>query len=307
MKIIITENQFRRLYGEQNTKPQYSWDNYKPDPSLYNKPSDFTGKGGHVERSLGIGDDLRTERIKKGTKKGTITLDGAMESFREALFTPAGMAIEIFLTSFVWTAPSVVGAYAALLSYDIYKSFNGETDWFNIIVDTLCVVTSGAVAGIFAPLVKLGKKGLNSIAKVFEWLKTTSIWVKLKPYLNSLASGISTVSEFIANGLKWIADNTGITLLAKWSSKIVSFFSSIVSGILDVVGKVTGKVVSKITGSAKVGQASSNAAKVGVGQAALNKGIESGRKTPTKVGKDNVTNIKPSQSSMKTASSIKFD
>jgi len=312
MKIIITENQFRRIYGEQTNKTQYS---YKPDPSLYNKPSDYTGKGGQVERSLGIGDDLRTEKIKKGTKKGTITLDGAMESFREGLFSVEGMAIEAFLTSFAWGAPGVFGAYAALLSYDIYKSLKGDTDWFNIIVDTLCVVTSGAVAGIFSPLVKVGKKGLNSIAKVFEWLKTTSVWTKIKPYLKSLASGISTVSAWIAKGLKWVANNTGITLLAEWSSKIVSFFSGMVSKLLEVVGEVTGKVTSKITGSAKVGQASSNAAKVGVGQTAIQSGLETetGRKVVNKIiGKKEITkqeiqNIKPTDADKKAASEIKFD
>ena len=274
------------------------------DPKRFKTPtasSDYLGKGGEFERTNKLYNPFEYP-LSKGPKKGT-TIDSAMETFREGLFSPAGMAIETFLTSFAFTAPGVVAAYSAMLAYDIYKSLNGETDWFNIIVDTLCVITSGAVSGLFSPLVRGAKKGFNSISKVFEWLKTTSIWNKIKPFLSNLASGIKTVGEWIAKGLKWISDNTGITFLAKWSSKIVSFFSSIVNGILEVVGKVTGKIATKITGSAEVGQATSKAVKVGVGQKAINKGMESGVKT----SQDNVTKIKPSQSSIKTASSIKFD
>lgn len=267
--------------------------------------SDYLGKGGNFERTNKLYNPFEYP-IHKGPKKGT-SIDDAMESFREALFSPTGMAIEAFLTSFAFTAPGVVAAYAAMLSYDIYKSLNGETDWFNIIVDTLCVVTSGVVSGIFAPLVKGAKKGLSSISKVFEWLKTTSVWTKIKPFLTTLVEGINVVGGWIGTGLKWISDNTGLTFLAKWSSKIISFFSNIVNGILESIGQISGKVATKLTGSVKVGQATSVAAKVGVGQETLNKGIEYGMKSSNKMTQDGFTKIKPSQSSIKTASSIKFD
>jgi hypothetical protein len=290
MRIIITESQLKNLNLEQ-------FDNFK----MPSAQSDYLGRGGQFEKTNKLYNPFEYP-ISKGPKKNT-TIDDAMESFREGLFSPTGMAIESFLTSFAFTAPGVVAAYAAMLAYDIYKSLNGETDWFNIIVDTLCVATSGVVSGVFAPLVKGGKKGFSSISKVFEWLKTTSVWTKIKPYLSNLSSGINVVGSWIAKGLKWIADNTGITVLAKWSSKIVSFFSGITNGILEVIGQISGKVATKLTGSVKVGQATSNAAKVGIGQKVVNKGIESGVKEPQ--GK--TTQIKPSQSSIETATSIKFD
>jgi hypothetical protein len=275
--------------------------------------SDYLGRGGQFEKTNKLYNPFEYP-ISKGPKKNT-TIDDAMESFREGLFSPTGMAIEAFLTSFAFTAPGVVAAYAAMLAYDIYKSLNGETDWFNIIIDTLCVATSGVVSGVFAPLVKGGKKGFSSISKVFEWLKTTSVWTKIKPYLSNLSSGINVVGGWIANGLKWIANNTGITVLAKWSSKIVSFFSGIANKILEVVGQVTGKVANKLTGSVKVGQAVANSSKVGVSQTAIQSGLDSepGKKVVNKIiGKKEITKqelqtIKPTDADAKAASEIKFD
>ena len=286
------------------------------DPKQFKAPtasSDYLGKGGEFERTNKLYNPFEYP-LSKGPKKGA-TIDSAMESFREGLFSPAGMAIETFLTSFAFTAPGVVAAYSSMLAYDIYKSLNGETDWFNIIVDTLCVVTSGAVSGLFSPLVRGTKKGFSSISKVFEWLKTTSIWNKIKPFLSNLASGINTVGEWIAKGLKWISDNTGITFLAKWSSKIVSFFSNIVNGILDVVGNITGNIATKVTNSANIGRATKSAAKVGVGQKTIQSGLES--ETGTKVinklmgnkeiTKQQIQSIKVTDVDKKAASEIKFD
>jgi hypothetical protein len=242
MRIIITENQFRRLYGEQTTKPQYSWQN-NPAPSYVTAPSDYLGKGGQFERSQNMS-DLRNMPIKNGPKKGSTTLDAAMEQFRDGLFSPAGMAIEAFLSAFAFTAPAVLGAYAAMLAYDIYKSLNGEINWLNIIFDTFSVATSGTASKLFAPYVKQVKSGtFNTIAKAFEWIKTTKLWQALKPIITAITNGLKVVSKWITTGLKWIADNTGITAIANFGSKIVSFIDNSIESITKNLSGLAEKVV----------------------------------------------------------------
>jgi len=223
-----------------NPKTQYSWDNYKPDPSLYRQSADYLGKGGQFEKSQNMS-DLRTAPIQKGPKKGT-KLDEMMEEFREGLFSPAGIAIESFLSAFAFSAPAVVGAYAAMLGYDIYKSLNGETNWLNIIFDTFCVATSGTMSKILAPYVKEAKAGFNTIAKVFEWIKTTKLWQLIKPFVNTIIEGLTVVAKWISTGLKWIADNTGLTSLATFGTKIVSFITDSVKTISELTGEIAGAV-----------------------------------------------------------------
>jgi len=244
MKIIITENQFRRLYGEQTTKTQYSWQ--KPAPSYTTAPSDFTGKGGQFERSQNIGDDLRTEKIIKGSKSGTITLDATMEQFRDGLFSPTGMAIEAFLSAFAFTAPAVVGAYAAMLAYDIYKSVKGETNWLNIIFDTFSVATSGTVSKILAPYIKMAKSAkteFKTIGSVFEWIKKTDLWGYIKPSITAITKGLSVVSKWISEGLEWIANNTGLTAINNFSKNIVSFIDNSIASITQNLSSLGKKVV----------------------------------------------------------------
>jgi hypothetical protein len=248
MRIIITENQLKRLYGEQTTKPQY---NYKPDPSLYRQSSDYLGKGGQFEKSQNMG-DLRTMPIKKGPKKGTTTLDTAMEQFRDGLFSPAGIAIEAFLSAFAFTSPAVIGAYAAILAYDIYKSLNGQTNWLNIIFDTFSVATSGTASKLFAPYVKQVKSGtFSTVAKAFEWIKKTKLWQSIKPIITSITNGLKVVSKWITTGLKWIADNTGITAITNFGSKIVSFIDNSITSITQNLSSLGKNVATGTKNAAK--------------------------------------------------------
>ena len=264
MKIIITESQFKRLKLEQKNTAQYNPQNFKPERA----PSDYLGKGGQFERETNMS-DLRFAPIQKGPKKGT-KLDTMMEEFRAGLFSPTGMAIEAFLSAFAFTAPAVVGAYAGMLGYDIYKSLNGDTNWLHIIFDTFCVATSGTMAKILAPYVKEAKAGFNSIAKVFEWIKTTKLWQAIKPYLNTIVKGLKVVGEWIVTGLKWIADNTGLTTLAKWGTKIVSFLN----GIVKTIAELTGELAGAVSNSARVGAGTTKAIEKGAEETAIHYGKE---------------------------------
>jgi len=254
MKIIITETQYKLLMVEQLQIAQP------------NNPSDYLGKGRQFEKMNKIQDPLRIP-LNKG-----LNLNEIMESFREKLFSPAGVTIEVFLTSLGWTAPAVMAAYGAILSFDIYKSINGETDWFNIVVDVIGIVTSGAFSGLFAPLMRGAKKRFNSIVEVFKWLKTTKVWESLKPYLSKIVSGLSNVGKWLSTGIKWIADNTGLTFLLKWSSKILSFFNNISKQILDFISKETSESVGSIINNTKVAQSVGAASKAATAELVLDKG-----------------------------------
>lgn len=260
MKIVITENQLSFLVSEQMQMTKIQ------------QPSDYLGKGGEFEKMNSIQDPFKIP-LKKGPKENT-TLDEAMENFRQNLFSPTGIAIETFLTSFGWTAPAVMGAYGGLLSYDIYKSLNGKTDWGNIVFDTLALVTSGLLSGVIAPFIRGGKKSFDSIKSVFSWLKTTNIWTKLKPYLSKIGTLLSTIGGWLSKGIKWIADNTGLTFLLKWSGKILSFFNNISKTMLNSLEEGVSDVVRGITKNEKVVQAAGKSSKIGAGNVAFNTGID---------------------------------
>jgi hypothetical protein len=300
MKILITEFQLNKLLLEEH-----------PSSNKFKEPFNYLSKGYIYESS-----NLFQQRVLKnnGKEEGP-ALDEFMEKYREGLFSPVGMAIEVLLTSFEYTAPIVVDAYGAMLAYDIFKSLNGQTNWFNIIIDVICVVTSGLAAGTFSPLMKYSKSGFSSIAKVFEWLKTTKIWTKIVPFLENVLKGIGVVAGYIGKGLNWIAKQTGISFLAKWSSNIVGFFNKIITGILDAVGSATGKVASKLGGSTKLTTATANATKVGVANQAIMSGLETkpGQNlvsylTPNNqnMNMNDIQNIKPSQHSLEVTSKINF-
>jgi hypothetical protein len=286
MRYIISESQYSLLMNvsfdglfEQTNQNQTIIQRYGTDPAK--APSDYLGKGRTFETTNFTDPKVMTLAI--GKKKGSL-LEDAMESFREGLFTPSGIAISAFLTSFGWGAPLVMTSYAALLAWDIYKSLNGDTDWLNIIIDTISLITSGALSGVFSPLIKAGRTGLTSIAKVFEYLKSTTIWKSITPYLKAIVNGISKVGAQLVEGIKWLANNTGLSFLLKVASKVTGFFGSITASILKAIGNVTtgafnkigtatSNIVSKMGAGAKVAGASASGAKTYVGNKAFEKGM----------------------------------
>lgn len=248
MNIIITESQLGRLLIEQNPfqGPQLS-------PSLKNQmattqaqpaqqpkmddyrtkiaTSDYLGKGGTFERTTKVltFEQLKNAKIPRGKKRGS-KVEEFIEELKKAVFSPAGIAIEAFLTSWGFTAPLVMGTYAGLLGYDIYQAIKGKPNWIDIIFETICVITSGSFAKILAPFKETGVVA-KTLEEFFVWIKGTSLGKTLLPIITKIIGGLARVGEWISYGMKWIAEQTGIQLFVELASSAVSWFKSVIHSI----------------------------------------------------------------------------
>ena len=183
-----------------------------------------------------------------------MSFDEFMEAFREKLYSPGGIALETFLTSLTITAPLVVGSYAVMLVYDIYKAITtGEFGWFNLIFDIIGVLTSGTISGLFSQIAK-SAKGIKGVEATLAFLKNSKLWVKISPYLKKLSTWMGQFSTWIKDAIIWIKQKTGNTAIGKQLSKI----NSVIKTVLDTIQNTVTKLVSKVanpTFAANVGKA----------------------------------------------------
>lgn len=199
-----------------------------------------------------------------------LTLDKFMEEYRGAIYSPSGIAIEAFLTAFEVTAPAVVISYAGLLGYDLYQVSQGQTDWLNIIFDTLGVVSSGILSGVLSNLMKSSKPVCKTIVSAFEWLSKQKVWKAIEPYVMKLAKYATTIFNWLLSGIKWVANKLGITWLLKMASKL----NSSLKPLFDYIENITQKGLSILGASEKVAQVGGNSAKIFAQQSAIFGGAE---------------------------------
>ena len=217
----------------------------------------------------------------KNLPASKMTLEKFIEGFRDALYSPGGIAVETFLTSTGLGSVGVISSYAALLIYDIYLSIsNNDTNWLNIVFDLLGMLTSGALSGLLAPIVKSAGKGFTTIEKALLSLKNSKYWKSIYPVLVKIGESIGWITSYISKGVEWLLKSLGPkvpSFIKTGANKIISFLKTIPSQItnfLKKIGTKTGKVLKKI---AKPGQATlKQGAKQGVTMGVVAKGIETG-------------------------------
>ena len=183
-----------------------------------------------------------------------MSLDEFMEGFREKLYSPGGIALEGFLTSLGVTAPLVMTSYAAMLAYDIYKGIeSGDYAWLDIIFDVLGVLTSGTLSGALSGIMK-SAKGIKGVDKALSFLKNSKVWDKILPYIKDIGISVIIIQRRIQDGIKWIVEKTGKTLLGQGLTKI----NSAIKTVLDTIQKTVSILVSKVAPkrvAVKAGQA----------------------------------------------------
>ena len=179
--------------------------------------------------------------LAKNPLKG-MSFDEFMEAFREKLYSPGGIALETFLTSLTLTAPLVVGSYAVMLVYDIYKAITtGEFGWFNLIFDIMGVLSSGIYSGLFSQIAK-SAKGIKGVEATLAFLKNSKLWVKISPYLKKLSTWTGQFLTWIKDGIKWIKETTKNSAIGPLLSKI----NSVIKTVLDTIQNTVTKLVSKV-------------------------------------------------------------
>ena len=160
-------------------------------------------------------------------KAQEMTVESFFEGFRDALYSPGGIAIETFLTSTGLGSIGVISSYITLLIYDIYLSIsNNDIDWLNIIFDLLGILTSGAISGLLAPIVKSAGKGFTSIEKALVYLKNSKVWKTIYPVLLKIGESIGMITSKISEVIKWIIASLGPkvpSFIKTGANKIISF------------------------------------------------------------------------------------
>lgn len=178
-----------------------------------------------------------------------------MEGLREALFSPVGMAVEVFLTVTGIGAPVVMILWGLLLVWDVYLLFSGkpEFSWWNILFDVLGLVTSGTGAAPARAAVKsaglLGKTGRSLEVVVKEAIsKGGKVGEIIKTIGGSISRGLSSILGFIKRGTEWVSKNFGIKFLDKWVGKAKDMVDNLVN-VIKGTGKKVGTTLKK-TGQA---------------------------------------------------------
>ena len=214
-----------------------------------------------------------------------LNLDSFIEKYREALYSPAGMAVELFLTSFGFTAPIVVGSYGALLSLDVYKAINGDVDWLNIIFDCLGLITSGALSGYLSKIVKKTPK-FKKIGDAINWLSKTNIWKTIEPYLIKLGSLLQTILGWIMKGMSYVVKWTKSSWLGKFVNRIGEFLKP----LFNFIESKTIKGTLELGATEKIASASGQSAREFAKQSAILGGFHLSIQGALKL-KDAITDI----------------
>jgi len=214
-------------------------------------------------------------------KAQEMTVESFFEGFRDALYSPGGIAVETFLTSTGLGSVGVISSYITLLIYDIYLSIsNNDTNWLNIVFDLLGILTSGALSGLLAPIFKGVGKGFTTIEGALLTLKNSKYWGRISPVLLKIGDSIGMITSKISEMIKWIVESLGpkvSSFIKTGANKIISFLKTIPSKIMNFLKKIgtkTGNVLKKMS---KPGQATmKQGVKHGVTAGVIAKGLETG-------------------------------
>jgi len=212
------------------------------------------------------------ELMRKYNKPSTVnmTFDEFMEDFRDALYSPIGIAIETFFTSTGVGSIGVISSYISLLIYDVYLAINNnDVNWLYIIFDLLGILTSGQISGLLAPIIKSAGKGFNTIEKALTYLKNSSVWKRIYPSLLKIGDSIGVATSKISEMIGWFVKNLGPKVpagLKTGINSIISFLKSTPTKITNILSKMSTKGTSTIK----------QGVKHGVTAGVVAKGIETG-------------------------------
>lgn len=199
-----------------------------------------------------------------------------MEGLRDAVLSPVGVSVEVFLTVTGVGAPVVMVIYGVLLLWDVYLLFNNyeKFQWLNIVLDIVGIVSSGTMV----PIVRTAFKGFNLFTKgggkSFEFVaqKSFSNGGKIANFMRYLGDKLSKfgtkILDAIRQGAEWVSKNFKINFLKGWITKASGVLDNVKNSILNLTGG-GGKTTGNLTKTA-----AKRAAVAGSSDYAVSKGVE---------------------------------
>lgn len=196
------------------------------------------------------------EKVGEGAKKAfdrlmNMTIDDIMEGFREIVSGIGGTVATLILTVIPGGQAVNMLIYGVLTAWDFVQASKGDTNIFNIILDSFSLILSGI--GLQSSL-----KPLQGAKSVLGAEKTAvGFFSKMAQKFPKMSQFFKSISGKITGGAKWVIDGIkkGVTwLMSKFSflskfgnmllgslNKVITF----IEGIGNAIGSSVGGVVAK--------------------------------------------------------------
>lgn len=164
------------------------------------------------------------------------------EDFREMLFSPVGITIEVFLTTTGIGAIAPMIAWGIMLCWDSYLLVSGDPtfSWLNLIFDILGVglgAFAKAARSMFqaAGITKVAGKNLPEVVRAsMSNPKTAGI---MKRFGKIASEKLPQIQSAMSSAGKFLSEKLGI----KWISKVLNSITGQISKILEAIGIVAKK------------------------------------------------------------------
>lgn len=160
------------------------------------------------------------------------------EDFREMLYSPVGIAVDVFLSATGVGKPALILVWGIMLIWDIYLKASGkpEFSWLNVIFDMV-----GMISGIFAKGTRaaawasgLFQKTMGKDIKVVvqEGMKNPETAKQFSQIGNLIRNGASKITGILGQSAAFLSEKLGM----KWAGGMVNKVSEFIAKILEAFG-----------------------------------------------------------------------
>lgn len=158
--------------------------------------------------------------------------------YREALYSPAGIAIETFLSATGLLSPLPTVVWGVMLLWDTYLLISGssEASWGDFFLDILGAGALGVIAkGARGVLGRTVGKGLGEV--VADGMKNPQTASIVNKTVGIVSSGLTSIMKPIQAAGRFLSQKLGF----KWVGEAIDGVSKLVSKMLETVGVVAKK------------------------------------------------------------------
>lgn len=155
------------------------------------------------------------------------------EDFREMLYSPVGISIDIFLSATGYGKIGLIIVWAIMALWDTYLLISGqpEADWLNLIFDIV-----GIMSGVFAKSARTAVKAAGMTGKGKELSEIIETGIKnpktkgiFTTIYNFLKNATGKISKWISQAGKFLSEKLGMKFMNNIVKKISVFIDKILN------------------------------------------------------------------------------
>jgi hypothetical protein len=259
MKLIITENQLTKLIESFNIN-QNSIDELmrlivsdnRLVPAynkIYEQPDTVMDRRVGIEdrnmKALGLDPSKPSDRNIYLMKTYGKAVPEVMEEMRSFLFTDTGAAIQIlaFLTGYGGLLVEAV--WATMLLYDLFLLADGRGNYWNILIDLLCLLSGGILSKVVSGV---SKGAAPSISQAIGKLIKTGL--TKNPTISKILTNIKGYTQTVLQWFDDVAIKFGKLTPFSWMRGKIANFKTYITKLIDDIFKASPKAATIMTGKA---------------------------------------------------------